>query len=50
LQQVSLDWWLTLAFLGLALVGMFGGLFVAEKVPGEYFPKPLVGSSSCWRS
>ncbi len=35
LQQVSLDWRLTLAFLGLALVGMFGGLFVAEKVPGD---------------
>lgn len=35
LQQVSLDWRLTFAFLGLALVGMFGGLFVAEKVPGE---------------
>ena len=35
LQQVSLDGRLTFAFLGLALVGMIGGLFVAEKVPGE---------------
>jgi uncharacterized protein len=35
LRQVSLDWRLTFAFLGLALVGMIGGLFMAEKVPGE---------------
>lgn len=35
LQQVSLDWRLTFAFLGLALVGMIGGLFVAERIPGE---------------
>ena len=35
MQQVSLNWWLTLSFLGLALVGMFGGLLVAEKVPSE---------------
>lgn len=35
LQRVSLDWRLTFAFLGLALVGMIGGLFVAERVPGE---------------
>lgn len=39
LQQVSINWWLTLSFLGLALVGMFGGLFVAEKVPGESLSK-----------
>ena len=39
LQQVSLGWWLTLSFLGLALVGMFGGLFVAEKVPSESLSK-----------
>ena len=35
LQQVALSWWLTLAFLGLSVVGMIGGLFVAEKVPGD---------------
>ncbi len=39
MQQVSLNWPLTLSFLGLALVGMFGGLFVAEKVPGESLSK-----------
>ncbi len=39
MQQVSLNWWLTLSFLGLALVGMFGGLFVAEKVPSESLSK-----------
>lgn len=39
LQRLSLNWWLTLSFLGLALVGMFGGLFVAEKMPGETISK-----------
>jgi uncharacterized membrane protein YfcA len=39
LQYVSLDWWLTLSFLGLSLVGMFGGLFLAEKVPSESLSK-----------
>ena len=39
MQQVSLNWRLTLSFLGLALVGMFGGLFVAEKVPSESLSK-----------
>lgn len=39
LQQLSLNWWLTLSFLGLALVGMFGGLFVAERVPSETLSK-----------
>lgn len=39
MQQVSLNWWLTLSFLGLALVGMFGGLFVAEKAPSESLSK-----------
>jgi uncharacterized membrane protein YfcA len=38
-QQVSLDWWLTLSFLGLAVVGMFGGLLVAEKIPSESLSK-----------
>lgn len=35
LQRTSLDWTLTLSFLGLALVGTFGGLRVADKVPSE---------------
>jgi uncharacterized membrane protein YfcA len=35
IQQVSVNWWFTLSFLGLALLGMFGGLLVAEKVPGK---------------
>jgi uncharacterized membrane protein YfcA len=35
MQQVSLNWWLTLSFLGLALAGMFGGLVVAERVSSE---------------
>jgi len=39
LQQVSLDWPLTIAFLGLALVGMVGGFFVADRVPGESLAK-----------
>lgn len=39
LQQVSLDWPLTAMFLGLAMVGMFGGLFVAERVPSESLSK-----------
>jgi len=39
LRQVSLDWWLTFAFLGLALIGMVGGYIVAEKVPGELLAK-----------
>lgn len=39
MQQVSLNWPLTLSFLGLALLGMFGGLFVAEKVPSESLSK-----------
>lgn len=39
MQQVSLNWWLTLSFLGLALVGMFGGLYIAEKVPSELLSK-----------
>ncbi|WP_166820058.1 sulfite exporter TauE/SafE family protein [Thalassoroseus pseudoceratinae] len=39
LQQVSLNWQLTVMFLGLAMVGMFGGLFVAEKVPSESLSK-----------
>jgi uncharacterized protein len=39
LQQVSLDWQLTFGFLGLAMVGMVGGFFVAEKVPGESLAK-----------
>lgn len=39
LQQVSLDWWLTLSFLAVALIGMFGGLVVAEKVSGESLSK-----------
>lgn len=39
MQQVSLNWWLTLSFLGVALVGIFGGLFAAEKVPSESLSK-----------
>ncbi len=39
LQYVALDWWLTLSILGLAMVGMFGGLFLAEKVPSESLSK-----------
>lgn len=39
MQQVSLNWSLTVSFLGLALVGMFGGLFIAETVPGESLSK-----------
>lgn len=39
MQQVSLNWSLTLSFLGLALVGMFGGLFIAETVPSESLSK-----------
>lgn len=35
LQQVGLDWPLTLAFLGLAGVGMFAGLAVAERTPSD---------------
>jgi uncharacterized membrane protein YfcA len=33
MQQVSLNWPLTLSFLGLALLGMVGGLIVAGKAP-----------------
>lgn len=39
IQQVSINWRLTSLFLGLALVGMFGGLFVAEKVPSQSLSK-----------
>ena len=39
LQQVSLDWQLASMFLGLAMIGMFGGLFVAKKVPSESLSK-----------
>ncbi len=39
LQYVVLDWWLTLSILGLAMFGMFGGLFLAEKVPSESLSK-----------
>ena len=35
LQQVVLDWPLTLAFTGLAMLGMLSGLFVASKVPDQ---------------
>lgn len=38
-QQVSIDWRLTLSFLALALLGLFGGLVVAEKVPGGSLSK-----------
>lgn len=39
LQRVSLDWGYTAGFLGLTLVGMFAGLYVAEKVPGKSLSK-----------
>jgi len=39
LQQVTLDWRLTAISLALASIGLFGGLFVAEKVPGELLSK-----------
>ena len=39
LQQVSLDWPLTFAFLVLALFGMVGGFVVADRVPGESLAK-----------
>lgn len=39
LQQVSLDWGLTLAFVGLSAVGMFAGLWVVQKVPSETLTK-----------
>jgi uncharacterized membrane protein YfcA len=39
LRQTSFDWWLTLGFLGLAIVGMIGGWLGAEKVPGETLRK-----------
>jgi uncharacterized protein len=39
LQQVSLNWSLTASFLGLSLVGMFGGLLVAEKVDSQSLSK-----------
>jgi len=32
IQQTAIDWPLTLGFLGLALLGMLGGLAVAEKI------------------
>lgn len=35
LQQTAFDWLLTLGFLGLAIVGMLGGLITAKKLPGE---------------
>jgi uncharacterized membrane protein YfcA len=39
LPQVALDWRLTTMFLILAMVGMFCGLFVAERVPSESLSK-----------
>ena len=39
MQQVALNWWLTLGFMGLAVVGVFGGLLVAEKFSGESLSK-----------
>jgi len=35
IQQVTFDWRLTLSFLALAVLGMFGGLLVANRVPGQ---------------
>lgn len=39
LQQVTLDWRLTLAFVALSAVGMFAGLWVVQKVPSEALTK-----------
>lgn len=39
LQQVSLDWGLTLAFVALSACGMFAGLWVVQKVPSESLTK-----------
>lgn len=38
-QQTSFDWLLTAGFLGLAIIGMLGGLVVAKKLPGETLRK-----------
>lgn len=35
IQHITIDWHLTLAFLGLTVLGMFAGLAVAEKVPSD---------------
>jgi len=35
MQQVSIDGWLTSGFLGLAILGMFGGIAVSHKVTGK---------------
>ena len=35
IQNTSIDWPMTLGFLGLAILGMFGGLAVAEKIPSD---------------
>lgn len=39
IQHVSIPWWFTLSFLGLAILGMVDGLFVAGKVPDEPLKK-----------
>jgi uncharacterized membrane protein YfcA len=39
IQNTSFDWPLTLGFLGLALAGMFGGLWIADNIPGPTLKK-----------
>ena len=50
LQKTSLDWSLAAQFAGPAILGMFGGFAVADKVPGGNWKKPLLASSlsSVW--
>lgn len=39
IQHTSIDWYLTLGFLGLTVLGMFAGLAVAEKVSSDLLKK-----------
>ncbi len=39
MQNTSLDWPLTLSFLGLAIAGMFAGFWIADNVPGPALKK-----------